>query len=155
MNNSDDMWGQISEDVENILGQLIGPLPRGEFRKFCREIYPGMQNYANRSGTNVYCFWFGDIIGVRPNGEWEVVGRPETLTGFYAWVEDHAKIYEFAVLDCGAGPETGSCHYDVYGEGKLKETVPAILAGAVTTKTALYVGLAAVGAIVLFAVIKK
>ena len=66
------------------LGKLLGMKPRGEFQKFARNLYPYMRTAAAQSGLPVYCMWFGDWVGVNPDGSYGVaIGKEITASGYY------------------------------------------------------------------------
>lgn len=66
------------------LGSLLGIKPRGNFQKFSRTLYPYMRTWAQQSGLPVYCMWFGDWVGVNPDGSYGVaIGKEQTASGYY------------------------------------------------------------------------
>jgi len=96
-------------DVVAFFGKLIGALPRGDFQKFQRTIYPVMVEHANLTNRSVYSFWFGDVIRVGPGGGWGSIGL------FNGIIEAKAKFQEQADkegvvywLSCAPGLDANS-----------------------------------------------
>lgn len=72
---------QMGTSLIRSLGSLFGWAPRGELQKFQRLHYPYMRTLADRSGYNVYIFWFGDVVMVAPDGSYGVaIGVDELNT---------------------------------------------------------------------------
>jgi len=89
--------------VSEFFGKLVGVLPRGDFQKFKRTIYPHMVVQADRTGKGVYAFWFGDVIRVGPGGSWGSVAVVSSVAGaeeiFRQRADKEGQVY---VIRCGA-----------------------------------------------------
>ena len=64
--------GSLVVDLVRSIGSLFGMAPRGDLQKFQRTVYPFMATLAKKSGLSVYCLWFGDAVGVRPDGSYGI-----------------------------------------------------------------------------------
>jgi hypothetical protein len=62
------------------IGRLFGAAPRGQLQKFQRTLYPYMRTVAARSGVPVLCYWFGEIVEVKPDGSYAAVASNMTLS---------------------------------------------------------------------------
>lgn len=56
----------VSRLLGNALTGQFG-LPRGDFKKFERTIFPVMLRQAQISGISSHAFWFGDVVEITPN----------------------------------------------------------------------------------------
>jgi len=151
------IWEEVDQYVAQVLSRLIGVAPRGEFQKFARTIYPRMAAQAAATGQKVYAFWFGDAIVVNPDGSWSVAEHPETLTAFMEFIAGQAKVRILYVLDCGAGPETGTCHFDKYGSANILDEIlktPQPTEMGLGT-VGLLIGIAIVGGVAIFAASRR
>lgn len=71
-----------------ILSKLIGS-PRGEYQKFGREVAPILQQQIARTGEPAFAFWFGEAVGLGPQGEFytQPVG---TLEAYQQYLQEWA-----------------------------------------------------------------
>lgn len=77
-------FASIASGLIRSIGSLIGIAPRGDFAKFKRTLYPFMRTAAAQTGLPVYCMWFGDWVGVNPDGSFGVaIGKEITAHGYY------------------------------------------------------------------------
>lgn len=71
------------------LGTLIGIAPRGDLQKFQRTVYPYMRALANRDKLQVQSYWFGELVGVNPDGSYQVLtSKEQGLAGAIAYQEN-------------------------------------------------------------------
>ena len=91
-------------DIAAFFSKLFGFLPRGDFQKFSRTVYPYMVAQADQTGKNVYAFWFGDVIRVAPGGGWGSIGIFGSLAAaqekYKELAEKEGVLFEFS---CGPG----------------------------------------------------
>lgn len=94
----------IGETIKDFLSKLSGPLPRGDFQKFKRTIYPHMAKKSQDTGKGVFAFWFGDVIRVGAGGSWGSVGRVSNIMQADLIFEERAEAEGVVyVLVCPSG----------------------------------------------------
>ena len=113
--------------LATFLKGLFGGLPRGDFQKFQRTIYPFMSDKADTTGKSVYAFWFGDVIRVGPDGQWGSIGVTESIAGaeevFKLQTEKEGTIYVFR---CGAGVDFNQVSQIQNGCSFVKSTARSV-----------------------------
>lgn len=65
--------GNLIGGLISAIGSLFGAAPRGNLQKFQRNAYPYMRTLAAQSGIPVFIYWFGEAVGVNPDGSYGVV----------------------------------------------------------------------------------
>jgi len=65
--------------VFDFIRNLIGLPPSNKYDRFGATIYRVMAAQAQAAQLDVYAFWFGDTIRVQPSGQFQVVGKPNTI----------------------------------------------------------------------------
>jgi len=99
----------VSNFLKGFLSKLSGPLPRGDFQKFKRTIYPHMAQKSRESGKGVFAFWFGDVIRVGAGGSWGSVARVSNVLKAELIFEERAEAEGVVyVLVCPSGVDFNS-----------------------------------------------
>ncbi len=128
-----DFW-----DAGKFFARLFGALPRGDFQKFQRTIYPVMAQHATNTGVAVYAFWFGDLIRVGPGGVWGSIGPKTSLAEALEKLKDQLQTEGVAfTLQCQTKTDwndpnsiASTCHFQreqLSIAGRVISTVTEIL----------------------------
>lgn len=121
--------------VVNFFGKIVsvfGGLPRGDYQKFMRVLYPGMLTKAQDTQLAVRALWFlGEIIEVRPSGDFGVIEKNRTFSTMLRFYEDLAAAGDrFYGVYCGTDiPQTPEefnriCKFVYYGPKFIKGKDP-------------------------------
>ncbi len=113
---------KLAPSIISALGSIIGIPPRGDLQKFQRTAYPYMRACAEQSGLPVYCYWFGDMVRVAPDGNYGVVVASTSIAAGMAKLEAMGQSFYFAECsrpdgDCVNNP--ASLNFVLHDSGGL------------------------------------
>lgn len=63
---------KIAPIALNVIKDVLGIPPRGNLQKFQRTLFPYMKGLAVQYSVPVFCQWFGDCVGVWPDGHYGI-----------------------------------------------------------------------------------